>query len=74
MDDIGQLEALLFAAGDEGVQLEELSFLMEQSEPQIYQLVQALNEKYQEDIQSSLSVLELGNHFILATKKSTHLF
>lgn len=69
MDDIGQLEALLFAAGDEGIQLEELSFLMGQSEPQIYQLVQTLNEKYQEDIQSSLSVLELGNHFILATKK-----
>lgn len=69
MDDMGQLEALLFVAGDEGVQLEELSFLMGQPEPEIYRLIQNLNEKYQEDLHSSLSVLELGNHFILATKK-----
>lgn len=69
MDNTGKLEALLFAAGDEGVRLEELSFLIEQPAPNVYQLIQALNEKYQEDSSSSLNILELGNHFILTAKK-----
>ncbi|MDN6639778.1 MAG: SMC-Scp complex subunit ScpB [Tetragenococcus sp.] len=69
MNDTGQLEALLFVAGDEGMALEELSFLIGQPTPDIYQLIQALNQKYQEDIQSSLNILELGNHFVLTAKK-----
>lgn len=69
MDNTGQLEALLFAAGDEGVRLEELSFLIDQPASKVYQLIQTLNEKYQEDVQSSLNILELGNHFVLTAKK-----
>jgi len=69
MDDMGKLEALLFAAGDEGVRLEELSFLINQPVSKVYQLIQTLNEKYQDDHSSSLNVLELGNHFVLTAKK-----
>ncbi|NRR75569.1 SMC-Scp complex subunit ScpB [Tetragenococcus halophilus] len=69
MDNMGKLEALLFAAGDEGVRLEELSFLINQPAAKVYQLIQTLNEKYQDDRSSSLNVLELGNHFVLTAKK-----
>ncbi|MDN6138947.1 MAG: SMC-Scp complex subunit ScpB, partial [Tetragenococcus koreensis] len=69
MDNMGELEALLFVAGDEGVRLEELSFLIGEPAPKIYQLIQTLSEKYQEDSQSSLNILEVGNSFVLTAKK-----
>ncbi|MCF1584126.1 SMC-Scp complex subunit ScpB [Tetragenococcus koreensis] len=69
MDNMGELEALLFVAGDEGVRLEELSFLIGEPAPKIYQLIQTLSEKYQEDPQSSLNILEVGNSFVLTAKK-----
>ncbi|MCF1631118.1 SMC-Scp complex subunit ScpB [Tetragenococcus koreensis] len=69
MDNMGELEALLFVAGDEGVRLEELSFLIGEPASKIYQLIQTLSEKYQEDSQSSLNILEVGNSFVLTAKK-----
>ncbi|HLQ39833.1 MAG TPA: SMC-Scp complex subunit ScpB [Tetragenococcus sp.] len=69
MNELGQLEALLFAAGDEGIRLEELSFLLNQTASHCYELIQALNEQYQQKEQSALNILELGNRFLLTTKK-----
>lgn len=69
MSKLNQLEAMLFVVGDEGIGLEELSYLLEEPTPQVYQAIQSLNQKYQSDEASALNILEVGNHFVLTTKK-----
>lgn len=69
MNKISQLEAVLFVVGDEGIGLEELSYLLEEPTASIYQLIQILNQNYQDNENSSLNILEVGNHFVLTTKK-----
>jgi segregation and condensation protein B len=69
MNKISQLEAVLFVVGDEGIGLEELSYLLEEPTASIYQLIQTLNQNYQDNENSSLNILEVGNHFFLTTKK-----
>ncbi|KAF1301077.1 SMC-Scp complex subunit ScpB [Enterococcus saccharolyticus] len=69
MSKLNQLEAMLFVVGDEGIGLEELSYLLEEPTPQVYQAIQSLNQKYQSDETSALNILEVGNHFVLTTKK-----
>lgn len=69
MNKISQLEAVLFVVGDEGIGLEELSYLLEEPTASIYQFIQTLNQNYQDNENSSLNILEVGNHFFLTTKK-----
>lgn len=69
MNKISQLEAVLFVVGDEGIGLEELSYLLEEPTASIYQFIQTLNQNYQDNENSSLNILEVGNHFVLTTKK-----
>ncbi|HPJ00478.1 MAG TPA: SMC-Scp complex subunit ScpB [Enterococcus sp.] len=69
MSKLSQLEAILFIVGDEGIGLEELSYLLEEATPKIYQYIQTLNQRYQESNDAALNILEVGNHFILTTKK-----
>jgi segregation and condensation protein B len=69
MSKLSQLEAILFIVGDEGIGLEELSYLLEEATPKIYQYIQTLNQRYQENNDAALNILEVGNHFILTTKK-----
>lgn len=70
MNKSSELEALLFVVGDEGIGLEELSYLLTIKTEEVYQLIQELQVRYQEDEQSSLNILEVGNHFVLTTKRS----
>ena len=70
MNKMSELEALLFVVGDEGIGLEELSYLLTIKTEEVYQLIQELQVRYQEDEQSSLNILEVGNHFVLTTKRS----
>lgn len=72
MNKQSEIEALLFVVGDEGIALEELSYLLELSTAQVYAFIQELNETYQQDQQRALQILEVGNQFILTTKKSSH--
>ncbi|MFZ2876951.1 MAG: SMC-Scp complex subunit ScpB [Enterococcus aquimarinus] len=69
MNKQSEIEALLFVVGDEGIALEELSYLLELSTAQVYAFIQELNETYQQDQQCALQILEVGNQFILTTKK-----
>lgn len=69
MNKISQLEAVLFVVGDEGIGLEELSYLLEEPTASIYQFIQILNHNYHDNENSSLNILEVGNHFVLTTKK-----
>jgi len=67
---VSQIEAILFVVGEEGIGLEELSFLLGLSTAKTYEALTALKERYESDKQTALNILEVGNHFILSTKKT----
>lgn len=70
MTTVSQIEAILFVVGEEGIGLEELSFLLGISTAKTYEVLTNLKERYESDKQTALNILEVGNHFILSTKKS----
>ncbi|MGM0217227.1 SMC-Scp complex subunit ScpB [Enterococcus sp. AZ126] len=70
MTTVSQIEAILFVVGEEGIGLEELSYLLELSTAKTYEALTALKERYEADKQAALNILEVGNHFILSTKKA----
>lgn len=63
-----KLEALLFVAGEEGISLEELSFLVNETTASIYKELELLQNRYLEE-ETALNLLEVGNHYLLSTKK-----
>lgn len=69
MNKLSEIEAILFVVGDEGIGLEELSYLLELKTGQVYPLIQELNETYLKDANRGLQILEVGNQFMLTTKK-----
>lgn len=69
MNKLSELEAILFVVGDEGIPLEELSYLLEMTPARLYPLIQELNQSYTADETRGLQILEVGNQFILTTKK-----
>lgn len=69
MTTVSQVEAVLFVVGEEGISLEELSYLLETTTAKIYEALTRLKEKYATDEQAALHILEVGNHFVLSTKK-----
>lgn len=69
MEMLAQLEALLFIAGEEGLALEELAHLFNTTTAVIYDQMQQLQNKYQADPLSAFYLLEVGNQFVLSTKK-----
>lgn len=70
MNKLSEIEAILFVVGDEGIALEELSYLLELDPSQVYPLIQELSKSYLADESRSLHLLEVGNQFILTTKKA----
>lgn len=70
MNEISKLEALLFVAGESGIDLDQLAYLLQASTPEIYQMITQLKNKYENDSESALCILEAGNRFILSTKKT----
>ena len=69
MHKFSEIEAILFVVGDEGIGLEELSYLLEETTAMVYQTIQKLRQQYELDETSALHILEVGNHFVLTTKK-----
>ncbi|MDT2613755.1 SMC-Scp complex subunit ScpB [Enterococcus dongliensis] len=69
MNQFSQIEAMLFIVGEEGLGLEELAFTLDRPMPEIYQDIIELKKRYEENASSALTILEVGNHFILSTKK-----
>lgn len=69
MTDLAKVEALLFVVGEEGIELEELSYVLGISTADTYTLIRQLQDKYQNNPDTALHLLEAGNHFILSTKK-----
>lgn len=64
-----QIEALLFVSGNEGLTLTELSLLLHVSSATIYDEIMILKETYDESESSALTILEVGERFLLSTKK-----
>ncbi|KMT59505.1 segregation and condensation protein B [Listeria fleischmannii 1991] len=66
---IGILESLLFAAGDEGLSTKQLTETMEITYIEALNLLESLGEQYEKDASRGLILLELAGSFQLATKK-----
>ncbi len=64
----GVLEGLLFAAGDEGLTLEEMVNILKLSEPQVKELLKTLKIKYNNE-ECGINIAFLGESFKLTTKK-----
>ncbi|MFS7002722.1 SMC-Scp complex subunit ScpB [Carnobacterium maltaromaticum] len=69
MNEIGAVETLLFVAGDEGLSLEEIATVLECTTQFAFQLLTQLQKNYESSKASGLMLLEVGNHYQLATKK-----
>ncbi len=66
---LGILESLLFAAGDEGISTKQLTEVMEITYIEALNLLETMQERYQENEARGLVLLELAGTFQLATKK-----
>ncbi|APH04550.1 SMC-Scp complex subunit ScpB [Bacillus weihaiensis] len=63
------VEALLFAAGDEGLSLKQLIAVLEIEEREVIEILDDLNRMYQENARG-IELVEVAGHFQLTTKKS----
>ncbi|WP_099222283.1 SMC-Scp complex subunit ScpB [Listeria costaricensis] len=66
---LGILESLLFAAGDEGISTKQLTEVMEITYIEALNLLETMQERFQENEARGLVLLELAGTFQLATKK-----
>ena len=66
---IQKIEALLFVSGEEGINLNELSHLLEATTSTIYQSIEELKATYDDKLSSALTILEIGERFVMTTKK-----
>ncbi|HJF19507.1 MAG TPA: SMC-Scp complex subunit ScpB [Enterococcus columbae] len=69
MSIMSQIEALLFVSGDEGMSLDELAYLLKTTTAEVYQALEKLNQHYLENSECAIELKELGNRFMLTTKK-----
>lgn len=65
---LSQIEALLFVAGEEGLSLRQLANLTNLSPTALQQQVDKLKEKYENDQDSALCLIESSQTFKLVTK------
>lgn len=69
MERLAEIEVLLFVAGEEGLTVRHLSDILELQPTAVLQQLEKLGEKYREDKQSGLALLESSNRYRLVTKK-----
>ncbi|NCU18313.1 SMC-Scp complex subunit ScpB [Pallidibacillus pasinlerensis] len=65
----GILESLLFAAGDEGLTIKQITSVMEIPEFKANEVLQELKEEYENDINRGLTIIEVAGTYQLATKR-----
>ncbi|WP_163654238.1 SMC-Scp complex subunit ScpB [Listeria sp. PSOL-1] len=71
---LGILESLLFAAGDEGIKVKRITEVMEITHIEALDLLETISENYAHDKARGLILLELAGSFQLATKKENALY
>lgn len=72
MDDsklIRNLEAVLYLAGDDGIDAHNLCELLNISIPELEMLIKELIEKYQRDASSALQIIQINNIYKLTTNR-----
>lgn len=69
MEVSSKIEALLFVAGNEGLSLNEIAHILELPTSNTYHHILELKTDYIESNKSSLMILEVGDRFMLSTKK-----
>ncbi|MBJ8349743.1 SMC-Scp complex subunit ScpB [Streptococcus zalophi] len=67
---LSKIEALLFVAGEEGLSLRQLSHFLEITPSALKQQLEKLSQKYQEDDNSSLCLIESSNSYKIVTKEN----
>ncbi|MBT2642112.1 SMC-Scp complex subunit ScpB [Bacillus sp. ISL-41] len=65
----GILESLLFAAGDEGLSMKQITAVLEVDEIQANEIVTGLQQDYEDDENRGITVVQLAGVYQLATKK-----
>jgi segregation and condensation protein B len=65
----GILESLLFAAGDEGLSLKQITSVLEVDEIQANEIVTELQQDYESDENRGIKIVQLAGVYQLATKK-----
>lgn len=65
----GVIESLLYAAGDEGLSLRQISSVLQISEQHGRELIDKLSERYYNDQSRGIKIVELAGVYQLATKK-----
>lgn len=66
---LGIVECLLFAAGDEGLSLKQICSAMELEEDQVILLIENLKERLDQDPTRGITVVALAEAYQFATKK-----
>lgn len=69
MTKLSELEAILFIVGEEGIGLEEISYLLTITKEETVALLTELKTRYENDPASALHILETEAHVVLTTKK-----
>ena len=70
----GIVESLLFAAGDEGLTLKQISLVLEIEEVQAESIMKELKEEYLNDDMRGITIIELAGTYQLATKKENAVY
>jgi len=71
MNDIAVIEALLFVAGDDGLSIEELSKLTDNTLDVVVAKIEDLAKRYDLDETSGLKIIETANTYQIVTKRET---
>jgi segregation and condensation protein B len=66
----GALESMLFAAGDEGLQIKQICDVLELPEKAAYELLEELQAEYDKDENRGITIAVLAGTYQLVTKKS----
>lgn len=65
----GILESLLFAAGDEGLSMKQITAVLEVDEIQANEILTELQQDYERDENRGITIVQLAGVYQLATKK-----
>ena len=68
MSKLSEIEALLFVAGEDGLRLRQIAEILSLPPTGVSQSLEKLAEKYEQDSNSSLALLETSNTYKLVTK------
>ena len=70
MSKLSEIEELLFVAGEDGLRVKQIAEILSMPLTGVYQSLEKLAAKHEQDSDSSLSLIETSNTFKLVTKQN----